>query len=84
MNEWAAFLAYTKRRTIMADAPVVDSKPWYQSKTIIFNIVSAIVAAAGILAAPQSGLPPIAIKIFSGLITVGNIALRFQTDSAIK
>ena len=59
-------------------------KPWYQSKTIWFNIVTTLVAIIGQVtnAIPFSEN---AMKIFGTILAVGNIALRYlSTSTALK
>lgn len=62
----------------MSDNP----KHWYQSKTVIFNVVSGIVAIAGSLST-GGDIPPNVQNIFATIVTVGNVILRFVTKEPI-
>jgi hypothetical protein len=56
-------------------------KNWYQSKTIWFNIIGLVIAAAGELttAFPSGQVA----KIAGFALTIGNIALRLITTTQI-
>jgi len=59
----------------------MDTKHWMQSKTIIFNVLTAVVTLGTDLAGV---LPPNwAAKILAA-VALANIALRFITTMAIK
>jgi len=60
----------------------METKPWWQSKTIIFNILSGIIGIVASLQADK-GIPPHVAEIFGTVVTIGNVALRFMTDTAI-
>lgn len=60
----------------------MDSKEWYKSKTIIFNILSGLVGIAASLQMDK-GVPPHTAEIFGSIVMVGNIVLRLLTDSPI-
>jgi len=51
-------------------------KPWYESITLWFNIVSAIVVIAGIFADPSLGFDPRIVAGATAVITVGNALIR--------
>jgi hypothetical protein len=54
-----------------------SSKPWYKSKTIIFNIVVAMLAALeGAFSMLQPLLPMNTYAILSTILIIGNAALR--------
>lgn len=57
-----------------------DSKPWYQSKTLWFNIASLVVA---LTALPEFGalVPAEAVALIAVL---GNLALRLLTDQPLS
>jgi len=63
-------------------------KPWYDSKTLWFNVVMTIVLAAPVIAAATEALSPeraVLIDAIAGLVTgLGNIFLRvWFTDTPI-
>ena len=61
-----------------------DDKKWYKSKTVWFNIVSGGIAIATALQNSALASDP---KVQAGValfITLGNVALRFVTEEAIK
>jgi asparagine N-glycosylation enzyme membrane subunit Stt3 len=63
-------------------------KQWYESKTVIFNIVMTIVMAVPVIAAAYKAVTPeaaVLIDSIAGLITgLGNIMLRvWFTDTPI-
>ena len=62
---------------------IMENKKWYQSKTVIFNILSGVVAIATTLASDKA-IPDNVTTIFSTIVMVGNVALRFCTDRPIK
>lgn len=56
-------------------------KPWYTSKTLWFNIIGLVVAAA---AEFSNAFPNGQVAKIAGLVlTVGNIILRLLTTTAI-
>jgi uncharacterized membrane protein len=56
-------------------------KKWFQSKTVWFNVITAVVTLAGEL----SNIFPITKHpaIYTTIITVGNLLLRLITTEAI-
>lgn len=58
------------------------TKPWYTSKTLWFNIVTVIVAVVGDVTKAFTFTGQTA-EIFAGVLSVGNIILRFLTNSAL-
>lgn len=59
-------------------------KPWYASKTIMFNLLATIVAfVAASLPQLQSIMSPQVYVLFSLAVGVVNVALRFITTEAI-
>lgn len=65
----------------------MDPKPWYQSKTIIFNALGILVLIASQFGFSEFQLDQDTIdtvlKIFGGVITVGNVGLRFVTKQPV-
>jgi len=61
---------------------IQETKAWWKSKTIIFNVVSGLVGIATALQADK-GLPPHTTEIFSTIVMVGNIILRLITDKPL-
>lgn len=68
----------------MNDVVITQSKPWYQSKTIWFNILVAALAAAEVSA---SMIQPFVQGNIYGygllLLTVGNASLRIITTQGL-
>lgn len=60
----------------------IIAKDWYKSKTIWFNLVSAIVIMAGALQAFP--LPEWLLEVMAFIVTGGNMLLRFSTSQGIK
>lgn len=60
-----------------------ESKKWWQSKTIIFNVLAGVVGIAGSLQSDK-GIPPNVAQIFGTIVMIGNIALRFVTDQPLN
>ena len=61
----------------------METKKWYFSKTIWFNIISGAVA---IFALPEfiSVLPAVVLPYVALLNAIGNTVLRFITDKGIS
>ena len=56
----------------------MNTKPWWQSKTLWFNIASlAVAAGSGALGIP---IPP---KVAVPVVTIGNAALRIITNQGL-
>jgi hypothetical protein len=69
MNDW------DDMNTITSFPAPVPTKPWYTSKTIIFNTISTLVGVAGVVPHPA------AIAIAG----IGNVLLRvFYTEKRIS
>ena len=62
----------------------MEGKKWYQSRTILFNIVSAVVLVAGSFASPESASNPHIQQAAAAIVTVANIVLRFLTEKPIE
>lgn len=62
----------------------LEIKSWKESRTVIFNLLAIVVLVAEMLLRDVVGLPMWANEALMGLVTVGNIALRFRTTEAIK
>lgn len=63
-----------------------NSKPWYQSKTVIFNgVVLLLTIALYVLQGISSGqlTLPVSPEIVALLIGIVNLVLRFFTDKPI-
>lgn len=63
----------------------MDKKPWYQSKTIWFNVVAAALAAAGAatdVLQPVLGENGIYVMI-AGVLPVANMILRAATSQPL-
>ena len=59
----------------------MQTKPWYQSKTLWFNIIGLVVAAAGEF---SNAFPSGQVAKISGFVlTIGNIILRLITTTQI-
>lgn len=66
---------------------MTEVKPWYQSKTVIFNALAILV-----LIASQFGFADFqlsqetvdtVLKIFTGIVTIANLGLRFVTKQPV-
>lgn len=62
-----------------------QTKKWHKSKTLWFNALSGLfllldqlIPAMGYLLGPQ------ALQIYTGIVTAGNIVLRYFTKEPIK
>jgi len=59
-------------------------KPWYQSKTLWFNVVSLAVVIAGVLADPAIVSDARVVAAAAAFVTIGNAVLRiFLTSQPI-
>lgn len=61
----------------------MNAKPWYTSRTLWFNVVSLIVAVAGVLLDPKLALDPGIVTGATLAITIGNMVLRVLTSQPI-
>ena len=60
-------------------------KAWYRSKTMWFNIISALlVALEGYVGMLAVHFGPDAMQVVVGVIVVGNMALRAATTTAVS
>jgi len=58
-------------------------KNWYQSKTIVANLL-ALLASFAVMAGVKIGLTPeIQAEIVAGFMAIVNIFLRFDTNASI-
>lgn len=66
--------------------PKRKGKQWYESKTVWFNAVSAVVIGLGAVVNQQSSLelPGGVFEVIGAIVTVGNFILRFVTTEPIK
>lgn len=62
----------------------IEIKSWKESRTVIFNIVAIAVLIAEVLLRDVVGLPLWLNEVLMGIVTVGNIAIRFKTVEPIK
>ena len=58
-------------------------KKWWKSKTIWFNILSAIAFIVGGILTQGIFSDPIATKIFAVVLILVNLGLRFVTDTGV-
>jgi len=58
-------------------------KPWYESKTVWFNVLAALVAIAGYFGYGEFQPNPHVGEFIAGVASLVNIYLRFKTDKAI-
>lgn len=59
----------------------MPTKPWYLSKTVWFNVLGILLAAAGEL---SSAFPSGAVaRVSAFVLTIGNIILRLLTKTTI-
>lgn len=57
----------------------METKPWYTSKTILFNLASGIALAVATWMGSVGELAPYAAAV----LAIGNFLLRFTTNTAI-
>lgn len=76
------YLGKKLKEAIMANEQQ-EVKAWWKSRTIIFNVVAGIVALAGTLASDKA-IPENVSQIFATIVTIGNVALRFNTSSPVS
>jgi hypothetical protein len=64
---------------------MAQTKKWYKSKTVWFNAVSGLFLLLDQLI-PAMGylLSPLALQIYTGIVTAGNVILRYFTKDPIK
>ena len=62
----------------MPEDPILQ-KPWYASKTLWFNVLGGFWFFIG----PKIGVPELTPEVFSTIIFVGNIILRFITKTEV-
>ena len=63
----------------------VQTKPWYQSKTVWFNLLSGVSSVlATIVEKDWVAEHPEAIAVIGGVVAAINIALRFVTDKPVS
>ena len=55
----------------------MEAKPWYYSKVLWFNLLSASWGFLG----PKVGLPELTPEVFAAIVLVGNVILRFVTKT---
>ena len=72
-----------KTKNNIEEALKMETKKWYQSKTVWFNIISGVVAVSTTLANSTFAQDPKVQAIAAAIITLGNLALRFTTDQPI-
>jgi hypothetical protein len=58
-------------------------KPWYESKTVWFNVIAALVAVAGFFGYTDFVPDPRIAEMIAGVAALVNLYLRFRTDQAI-
>ena len=61
----------------------MNKKAWWKSKTIWFNVLSAIAFVVGGLIAQDIFSDPLATKIFAVVLILVNLGLRFVTDTGV-
>jgi hypothetical protein len=62
----------------------MDSKKWFESRTIWFNLATLLVLIASVLADPALVNDPMVLKWAAVAVAIGNVALRFVTSVAIE
>ena len=58
-------------------------KKWWKSKTIWFNVLSAIAFVIGGILTQGIFSDPVATKIFAVVLILVNLGLRFVTDTGV-
>jgi uncharacterized membrane protein YtjA (UPF0391 family) len=61
----------------------MESKKWYQSRTVIFNIISLVAGVSGWGAGTMTSYPEIVCALVI-IQAVGNLVLRRMTSASIK
>jgi hypothetical protein len=62
----------------------MDSKPWWASRTIIFNAIAiAVATAVANIEALRALLPPAAFQWFAFVLPIVNVALRTITTQPV-
>ena len=61
----------------------IEGKPWYQSKTVWFNSIMALVKLVTELQGTSLGHDPMMENIFISIVIFGNLILRFLTGKPI-
>lgn len=56
-------------------------KKWFKSKTVIFNVVTLLVAIAMVLS--EMDLPKKSLEILGAVVAIGNIFLRFMVNKPL-
>lgn len=59
----------------------VSVKPWYTSKTVWLNVISAVIALGGSV---QGAVPPQWLPLIGLAVGIGNVILRFLTNQPIQ
>lgn len=68
----------------MDNVSVVDVKPWWKSRTLIFNLISVVlIALEAQFSLLQPYLPGNVYAWFSVALTVGNAVLRVVTAAPL-
>ena len=63
----------------------MDTKPWWKSRTIWFNVASAaLVAVEASLSVLQDALGPYAYVVVVGVVAGGNVILRTLTVQGVS
>ena len=62
---------------------MAGKKAWWKSKTIWFNVLSAIAFVIGGILTQGIFSDPIATKIFAVVLILVNLGLRFVTDTGV-
>lgn len=67
---------------------MVQPKPWYQSKTIWFNVLAILVLIATQFGFSEFKLDKdtvdMVLKIIAGVTALSNVGLRFVTEKPVK
>lgn len=68
----------------MSDAPSA-SKPWYLSRTVLVNVLTALVAMLGALVGNEwVAAHPEWVSILALVVSLLNVALRFATTEGVS
>ena len=73
-----------RRSVQVSDAPTV-SKPWYQSRTVWVNVLTALVAMLGALSGSEwIAAHPEWVSVIALVVSLLNVALRFATTEGVR
>lgn len=76
----ARIVTFALRLYQIISSNTMESKAWYLSKTVWFNVLTFVWQFAG----PKVGMPTMDGQTFAAVVTVANLILRFVTKSPVS